>query len=128
MLLLLAGNRIREGVESLTDYLQLHAGFQFTLGIVEIATYKLPPHGFLVQPRVVATTSNIERGIVRLDDARVTIPPSPNPASAQATSISAEQLLEQLEKVAPAVPPALTRFQDAAKELGIFVEPASKSL
>jgi hypothetical protein len=128
VLLLLVGDGIREGVETLTEYLQLHAGFHFTLAIVEIATFKLPTQGFIIQPRVLARTVNIERGIVRLGDDRITMELSRKPLSAQPTSISLDQLLETLEKVAPDVPPALAHFQEEAKELGIFVEPASKSL
>jgi hypothetical protein len=128
VLLLLVGDGIREGVETLSEYLQMHAGFHFTLGIVEIAHFKLPPHGFLIQPRVLARTVNIERGIVRVSDGRVTIDPSKQPTSGQATSISEDQLFEMLENAAPQVSSALRRFQDEAKELGVFIEPASKTL
>jgi hypothetical protein len=128
MLLLLVGDGIREGVETLTEYLQMHAGFHFTLGIVEMAVFRLPPHGFLVQPRVLARTVNIERGIVRLGDGRVTIDQAPKPMSPPPTSISREQMIEKLEKLAPQVPAALTHFEDEAKELGVFVEPTAKSL
>ena len=68
LLLLIVGDGIREGVESLSGFLQLHAGFHFTLGIVEMPLFRLPHDGWIVQPRVLARTVNIERGIVKLAD------------------------------------------------------------
>jgi hypothetical protein len=68
MLLLIVGDGIREGVESLSGFLQLHAGFHFTLGIVEMPVFRLPHDGWIVQPRVLARTVNIERGIVKVAD------------------------------------------------------------
>ena len=66
MLLLIVGDGIREGVESLSGFLQMHAGFHFTLGIVEMPVFRLPHGGLIVQPRVLARTVNIERGIVKV--------------------------------------------------------------
>src|SRR6266702_37392 len=43
------------------------AGFHFTLGFVAIALFKAPG-GYIAQPRVLARTTNIERGIVTLDE------------------------------------------------------------
>jgi hypothetical protein len=68
MMLLIVGDGIREGVESLSGFLQMHAGFHFTLGIVEIPVFRLPHGGLIVQPRVLARTINIERGIVKVAD------------------------------------------------------------
>ena len=68
MLLLIVGDGIREGVESLSGFLQMHAGFHFTLGIVEMPVFRLPQGGLIVQPRVLARTVNIERGIVKVAD------------------------------------------------------------
>jgi hypothetical protein len=128
VLLLLVGDGIREGVETLAEYLQVHAGFHFALGIVEMAVFRLSPHGFLVQPRVLARTVNIERGIVKLDYGGVRIEPPSRAYSAQRTSISEEQLLERMENVAPEAFAALKTFREMADEMGVFVEPALKSL
>jgi hypothetical protein len=47
-LLLLVGDGIREGVETLADYLQSHPGLRFTLGLVELAIHRMPgPSGFI---------------------------------------------------------------------------------
>jgi hypothetical protein len=132
ILLLIVGDGIKEGVETLTEYLQMHAGFHFTLGIVEMAVFRLPPEGFLVQPRILARTVNIERGIVRLSDEHVRIEPLEDDvsraSSTRRTSISEDQLFESLAVAAPLVGEALNRFLKDAEELGVFVEPATKSL
>ena len=65
---MIVGDGIREGVESLTGFLQQHAGFHFRLAIVDLALFELPTGGYIVQPRVIAKTTNIERGIVKLDE------------------------------------------------------------
>jgi len=121
------GDGIREGVETLARSLQKHAGFHFSLGIIEMALFKLPSGSFLVQPRILARTVNIERGIVKFADGQLTIDPVPQEA-AQPRSISEEQMREGLRKAAPEAAAALDRFEEAAKKLGIVVEPASKSL
>ncbi len=75
ILLLVVGDGIREGAESLIDYLQMHAGFHFTLGIVEAAVFEVPRHGFIVQPRLMVRTLNIERAIVRLASEGIAVEP-----------------------------------------------------
>jgi len=127
ILLLIVGDGIREGVETLAKSLQMHAGFHFSLGIVEMALFKLPSGGYLVQPRILARTLNIERGIVKFADG-MRIEPSPEAESAQPRTISEEQQLERLEKAAPEAAAALKRFEDQAEELGLSVEAAAKSL
>jgi hypothetical protein len=128
VLLLLVGDGIREGVETLAEYLQKNAGFHFALGIVEMGVFKLPDRGFLVQPRILVRTGNIERGIVRLDDSRVSIDPMPRNISAQPRTISEEQLREKLKQDVPAVAAALERVEKEARDLGVMIEAAPKSL
>jgi hypothetical protein len=61
-LLLIVGDGIREGVESMTEFLQQYAGLHFTLAIVELPLFKVPTGGYIAQPRVLARTTNIDRG------------------------------------------------------------------
>jgi len=126
LLLLVVGEGIREGVETLAEYLQMHAGFHFTLGIIEMAVFRFPPHGFLVQPRMLARTVTIERGIVRLGDGQVSIEPPPKVDSGQ--TMSDRELRENLQKFAPQVSAALERFEEEAREFGVFVDATPKSL
>jgi hypothetical protein len=127
ILVLIVGDGIREGVETLARSLQMHAGFHFGLGIIEMALFKLPSGSFLIQPRILARTVNIERGIVKFADGQVTIDPVPQETS-QPRTISEEQMREELQEAAPEAAAALDRFEETAKNLGVVVEPASKSL
>jgi hypothetical protein len=101
-LLLIVGDCIREGGEGMTEFLQQHAGFHFTLAFIEIALFKAPG-GYIAQPRVLARTTNIDRGIVTLDDGQITIRPSstaaePAKGGLRRTTITQEHYFEQVEK------------------------------
>ena len=48
-LLLIVGNGIREGVEAIAEYLRLHAGLRFSLGLVELPIYCMP-NGDSIKP------------------------------------------------------------------------------
>jgi hypothetical protein len=67
-LLLIVGNGIREGVEAIAEYLRLHAGLRFSLGLVELPIYCMPNGDRLVVPRVLARTHLIERNVVAVPD------------------------------------------------------------
>src|SRR6266516_2747708 len=67
-LLLVVGDGIHEALGDLSDYVQLHAGLHFTLALVDIAIFRVPSGGLYVQPRVIARTINIDRGIVSVRD------------------------------------------------------------
>ena len=67
-LLLIVGDGIREGVERIAEYLQLHAGLHFSLGLVELPIYALPNGDRLVVPRVLARTHLIARNVVAVPD------------------------------------------------------------
>lgn len=104
ILLLIVGDGIREGLETLTDFLHRNAGLHFTLSIVEIALFELPAGGFLVQPRILARTTNIIRGVVTLSDSRMEMKPalaeSPG-APVGVSTISQEQFFDDLERNSP---------------------------
>lgn len=132
MLLLVVGDDIREGVESLSGFLQLHAGFHFTLGIVEMPVFQMPNDGFVVQPRVLARTVNIERGIVRIADSVPMIEASSfgtdREVGERRTSISQDRLFEILAEVEPDLPGALQSFLELAGEVGVTLGTAPRSL
>ena len=67
-LLLIVGDGIREGVEAIAEYLQLHAGLHFSLGLVELPIYVMPNGDRLVAPRVLARTALITRNVVAVPD------------------------------------------------------------
>jgi hypothetical protein len=116
-LLLIVGDGIREGVEGMAEFLQQHAGFHFTLAFVEIAFFETRG-GYIAQPRVLARTTNIDRGIVALDEGRIVIKPSasgPGPAGdgGRRTTITQEYYFEQLEKEFPGISHRLNAFIDS---------------
>lgn len=63
-LLLIVGDGIREGVEAIAEYLQIHAGLHFSLGLVELPIHLLPDGRRLVTPRVLVRTELITRNVV----------------------------------------------------------------
>jgi hypothetical protein len=67
LMLLLAGDGIREGTESIVQYVGRYAGLQLTFGLVEMVGYEMPDGRLLVQPRILARTVNIERAVVRVE-------------------------------------------------------------
>jgi hypothetical protein len=67
-LLLIVGDGIREGVEAIAEYLQMHAGLHFSLGLVELPIYIMPNGDRLVAPRVLARTTVVTRTVVALPD------------------------------------------------------------
>ncbi|MBF0269449.1 MAG: hypothetical protein HQL44_12745 [Alphaproteobacteria bacterium] len=125
ILLLIVGDGIREDVETLTGFLQDHAGSHFTLGLVEMAVYALSQSmgGHLVLPSVMARTVLIERGIVRIaSDGRVEVAPLENDgkrlvgAVSQRYSISSDEFFETLAKLAPGMSERLQTFLDKMSE------------
>ena len=67
-LLIILGDGIRRGAAAIAEFLQSFGNLEFTFGLVELALYKHPEIGTLVQPRVIARTVEIGRSIVELPD------------------------------------------------------------
>ena len=72
-LLLIVGDGIREGVEAITEYLQVHAGLHFTLGLVELPIFLTPAGDRLVVPRVLARTQTMVRTVVAAPEGMVVV-------------------------------------------------------
>jgi hypothetical protein len=66
-LVLLAGDGIREGVQSLTELVNRSATLAFTFGIIEVAFYQFGKNRFAIQPRVLAKTEIVERRMTIVD-------------------------------------------------------------
>jgi len=132
-LLLIVGDGIREGAERMAEFLQLHAGFHFRLAFVELALFETPEKQYIVQPRVLTKTTNIDRGIVTLQDGRMFIStPSPAPAesngSGRRTTITQERYFEQLEKEFSGITQNLNAFTDAVEDCDVSTEFGSDSM
>ncbi len=126
-LLLIVGDGIRQGAENLAKYLQRHAGAHFTLGLVELSVHRLPEDDtYLVQPRILARTVNIERGIVRLgsDGLFISAPAevgrSHSAGGGRRTSITHEMFYEQLAISDPILPRKLQKFVERLEPLGVL--------
>ena len=132
-LLLIVGDGIQEGVESIAEFLQQHAGMHFTLALIEVAIFKLKTGGFLIQPRVLAKTQMKPRGVVSIDDARVSIQPDsaigatqepgrdssvPRTRSPVPSTISEARLYEEIETRLPGAATELRQFVAALEETG----------
>ena len=64
LLLLIAGDGIRENVGAITNFIENHGTLHFTFGLVEMAIYQMPDGMHLVQPRVLAHSEVIRRIVV----------------------------------------------------------------
>jgi len=66
LLLLIAGDGIRENVGAITDFLEAHGTLNFTFGLVEVAIFRTQDGGHLVHPRVVVRSDIVKRIVVDL--------------------------------------------------------------
>lgn len=104
-LLLVVGNGIREGVESITEFLQQTPSLHFNLSLVELALYRTAPGQdwpLLIQPRTVARTAEVVRAVVEVRapagiEVQVQLPDDDalEPSRSRRT-ISEEAFIEQL--------------------------------
>lgn len=63
-LLLIVGDGIRYGAESLVAFLERFGNLKFGLGLVEVAAYRLPDGSTLLQPRILAKTETLQRTVL----------------------------------------------------------------
>ncbi len=73
VLLMILGDGIREGVGAIAEYLEDVGNLEFTFGLVELAIYRTPDNGMLLQPRVLAKTVVFKRTVVSLKDGKLEI-------------------------------------------------------
>lgn len=120
-LLAIVGDGITEGVEGLTEFLQQHAGLHFALVLVQLSIHELPGDGGLVViPSIPLRTTNIVRGIVQVDDGRVSIlPPSPTPRSEKPTTLSDDEFFAELDAKAPGTSDRLIAFLRSCEDIQI---------
>jgi len=72
-LLLIIGDGIQEGTENIADFMNNVAQLQFTLGLLEVAIFKLSESDFLVQPRILAKTVIVERTVIELTSSEMAV-------------------------------------------------------
>ncbi|HEV2365725.1 MAG TPA: hypothetical protein VGS12_16160 [Caulobacteraceae bacterium] len=67
LMILIIGDGIQEGVEALTEHVQMHAGIHAGMALVDLSIWSDPAGGLIVVPRIPMRTVLIERGVVRFD-------------------------------------------------------------
>lgn len=110
-LLLIVGDGIHEGVESMVDFLQRRPHLGFTLGLVEITLFceALDSSDLVfVQPRIVARTKEVTRAIIEFrpsitpEQMTVTAPKDEGTAkAARPGTITEKEYFVQLKSAAP---------------------------
>lgn len=131
-LLLLLGDGIRENVVQITDFLHNYAHLNFSLALVEYSIFELSEHRdeFIVVPRLVAQTVEIERAVFRIEDNQiVTTPPmisteTPAPKKAKIS----EQIFFETANLDSTAKDSLKALLAKLQPLGIYVEPGKNSL
>lgn len=63
-LLIIVGDGIRSGAESLVGFLEQYGNLAFRLGLLEVAAYRLSGGQILLQPRILAKTEILQRTIM----------------------------------------------------------------
>jgi hypothetical protein len=80
----------------------------------------------LVQPRILARTVNIERGIVRVADDRARVEAVPatkaSTGKQRASNLTEEEFYERLSEVGPELPDRLQNFLSRLQDMGITWE------
>lgn len=133
-LLLIIGDGIREGVENIINFLQVHTGLNFTFGLIELAMYLLPEsNDILVLPRTITQTYSVERAVITVESESIKVSQPvdlkiTHKQTGKRTNISEEQFYENLEKSVPGISKELKGFIDELSDLDIFPTPGEKSL
>jgi hypothetical protein len=130
MLLLVVGDGIREGLESLAGIVQRHPGFHAALGLIELRVYPLPNGGFIGQPRTLLRTMNIERGVVTFNDDRLSITSPPvttddvaaGTATKRPASLTEEEYYAFLASKFPDAPAFVRAFVQRLERIGLAPE------
>ncbi len=120
-LLLIVGDGYHEEAETMSGFLQQHAGAHFTLALVALSIYESSSTGQrVIVPSVPLQTTSIVRGIVRVDDFGVSV--TAPPPTERATTLTEDEFFEGLERARAGTAAALRRFLDSLDEFHIEYE------
>jgi len=127
-MILIIGDGIQEGVEELTDFLQLHAGLHTGLALVDLSIWQDIEGRQLVVPRVPLKTVLIERGIVTVQEngaAHILPPKSVSPGGktpSKPFTASEPEYFDQIELRVPGITEPLREFLSKVAEAGVEPE------
>ncbi|HEY8572718.1 hypothetical protein [Phenylobacterium sp.] len=125
-LVLVVGDGIREDILPLANLLQGHAGFRFTFSLVELAIYSRPlGNEKVVVPSVLAQTTLIERGVVKIEEGNSPYSisvhsPAIGAAPQRGVSLGVDEFFEQLGKKDAAQAGHLKAFLARAEAIGFY--------
>ncbi|WP_338332359.1 hypothetical protein [Acetobacter sp. LMG 32666] len=121
-LLVIAGDGITENTETLTDFLQQHAGLHFALMLVCLSIYNLPESDkIIVVPSIPMRTINIVRGIVQFNEGKVSISsPAPTIYSQKPTTLSEDEIFAELDQKYPGTSTRLINFLTSCSDINIY--------
>ncbi|MEG3806260.1 hypothetical protein DBT53_000605, partial [Aerococcus mictus] len=123
-LLVIVGDGITEGVESMTEFLQQHAGLHFAIVLVQLGIYEIRgTDQRVVVPSIPMRTTNITRGVVQVESERVTVaPPKDTTRAEKPTTLSEEELFAALDRIIPGTSDRLVKFLSGFADLQIHWE------
>lgn len=128
-MILVIGDGIQEGVESLANYLQQHAGLHVALALVDLSIWRDGEDRLLIVPRVPLHTVMVERGVVTIAPSGAVIVQPPNEqtsrlsaAAPRAVSISEQEYFDQLEQRRPGLAAKLRSFLGDVATVGVVPE------
>jgi hypothetical protein len=128
-MVLIIGDGIQDGVESLTSYLQLHAGLHVGLALVDLSIWRDGDGRLLVLSRIPLHTVLVERGVVTVGPSgEVKVQPPSNQAGTQPNAsprtftISEQEYFDQLEQRHPGLGAQLWAFLVDVSDLGVVPE------
>jgi hypothetical protein len=128
-LLLIVGDGIREDVDSMAEFLQGKPNLGFTLGLVEMALFRLKEgsnDAILVQPRIVARTREVKRAIIEIRGGELVVSTPPEPSKglpAERYTITEDQFFGELANaVKPETIAFARRMVEHAPERGLSVD------
>lgn len=133
-LILIVGDGIREGVENISNFMQKHAGLDFTFGLVELGFFKVPEiEQYIIQPRILARTYTIERSVIRIDGTNIKVETTEDKSithkkSGHKTTISEEQFFELMSSSYPLAKQELLPFIESLREFDIIAIYGKSSL
>ena len=125
IVVLVVGDGIRSELETLNQGLQVHAGFQFTFGMVELSVYEPTNGEYLLVPRTLAITHRIERGIIRIEGAieQTSLRPAHVSASKKSTqTISSDAFYADMAKLDDKLPEKILALLSDLEPFGVYPE------
>lgn len=117
------GDGIREDVMGLAELLQSHAGHRFTFLLVELGVFRATEGALVVVPSLLLKTQLVERGVVELNAAALSVreptrAPSPT-AENRSIGIGEDEFYDILGKANETYPALLRALLDEAAAFGI---------